>query len=99
MEKRNQELDQLDYQGLCDLAKSRNIKFVEAKGLDLRKGIRFHKDGSEWIAVDIDLPENEKIRTLGFLLENEPDTVAENIGIQMSAEKGSMTPVLTLCCS
>jgi hypothetical protein len=96
MENKNEEAGQLDYQALCDLAKSRNIKYVEAKGLDLRKGIRFHKDGSEWIAVDIDLSENEKIRTLGFLLENKPATVAENVGIHMEVDK---TPVLTLCCS
>ena len=99
MEERNQETGQVDYQGLRDLAKSRNIKYVEAKGLDLRKGVRFHKDGREWIAVDIDLPESEKIRTLGYLLENEPAAVASGIGIQMGDETSSLTPVLTLCCS
>lgn len=98
MDETNQEKGVLDYQALCDLAKSRNIKFVEARGLDTRKGIRFHKDGEEWIAIDSDLKENEKVRTLAFLLENEPETVASEIGIQVGGERGSVTPVLTLCC-
>jgi hypothetical protein len=99
MEEKNQETGSLDYQALCDLAKSRNIKCVEARGLDLRKGVRFHKDESEWIAIDIDLPLNEKIRTLGYLLEHEPETIASELGIEMGGEKSSTTPVLTLCCS
>ncbi len=99
MKERTQEAGQLDYQSFCDLARSRNIKYVEARGLDTRKGIRFHKDGQDWIAVDSDLPVNEKIRTLGYLLENEPETIAAQVGIRRGSETSSMTNVLTLCCS
>ncbi len=94
-----QKASMLDYPTLCDLARSRNIRFVEAKGLDTRKGVRFTKDGSEWIAVDSDLPIKEKIRTLGYLLENEPATAAAKLGFKTETEANSLTPVLTLCCS
>jgi len=99
MEKRKQKESALDYPTLRDLARSRNIRYVEARGLDTRKGVRFSKDGSDWIAVDSDLPVNEKIRTLGYLLENEPAIVAAKAGIKSGAEISSLTPVLTLCCS
>ena len=99
METKKQKSSMLDYPTLCDLARSRNIKYVEARGLDTRKGVRFTKDGSEWIAVDSDLPIGEKIRTLGFLLENEPVEMAERVGFRGVAESHSLSPVLTLCCS
>lgn len=89
----------LDYTTLQDLARSRNIKYVEAKGLDTRRGVRFTKDGSDWIAVDSDLSVKEKISALGFLLENEPATVAASAGVKMETGVSSLTPVLTLCCS
>jgi len=98
MEKKKHKGSTLDYTALRDLARSRNIRYVEARGLDTRKGVRFHKDGSDWIAVDKDLPVNEKIRTLGYLLENEPAAVAAKVGIGKD-KIGSLTPVLTLCCS
>ncbi len=88
----------LDYTALRDLARSRNIKYVEARGLDTRRGVRFTKDGYDWIAVDSDLPVNEKIRALGFLLEYEPVEVAETLGFKGRLEGGSLTPVLTMCC-
>ena len=88
----------IDYRTLIDLASSRNIKFVEASGLDTRRGIRFRRDGSDWIAVDSDLPVEEKIRTLGFLLENDTVTMATKVGINDFSSAGSMMPVLTLCC-
>ena len=72
---------------------------MEARGLDTRKGVRFTKDGSEWIAVDSELSVGEKIRTLGYLLENEPATIAEKVGFKEATRAGSLTPVLTLCCS
>jgi len=99
MEKQKQKASMLDYQTLCDLARSRNIRYVEARGLDTRKGIRFTKDGSDWIAVDSELPVNEKIRALGYLLENEPAAIAANAGLKGEAEASSLAPVLTLCCS
>ncbi len=99
MERREKKRSRLDYSTLRDLARSRNIEYVEARGLDLRKGVRFHKDGREWIAVDEDLPVNEKIRALGFLLENEPAAVAEAVGFGSKIEGSSHVPVLTMCCS
>lgn len=99
MEKRHRETNRLDYQGLCDLARSRNIRYVEARGLDTRKGIRFRKDGSDWIAVDSDLPVHEKVRALGYLLGNEPAAFAGKIGLQMGHRESLPAPVLTLCCS
>ncbi len=95
MEKKMQKASRLDYTTLQDLARSRNIKCVEARGLDLRKGVRFQKDGTEWIAVDRDLPITEKTRTLGFLLENEPEDVAKKLDITAGDQT---SPVLTLCC-
>jgi hypothetical protein len=89
----------IDYPTLIDLARSQCIKFVEARGLDTRKGIRFRQGDSEWIAVDSDLPVSEKIRALGYLLENKPVSVAAKAGIRGDFSKGSsMAPVLTLCC-
>jgi len=99
MEKRKQKASMLDYSALCDLARSRNVRYVEARGLDTRKGVRFSKDGSDWIAVDSDLPVKEKIRTLGYLLENEPATIAAKVGFEKKLEVSSLSPVLTLCCS
>ena len=61
--------------------------------------MRFSKDGTDWIAVDSELPIKEKIRTLGYLLESEPATIAAEVGIDSGAETSSLTPVLTLCCS
>lgn len=99
MEKRERKASRLDYTTLRDLARSRNIIYVEARGLDMRKGVRFTKGGSEWIAVDTDLPVNEKIRALGYLLENEPAEAAEAVGLKSRLEGSSLTPVLTMCCS
>ena len=94
-----QKASRLDYTTLRDLARSRNIQYVEARGLDLRKGVRFTKDGQDWIAVDSDLPVNEKIRALGFLLEHAPSAAAEAVGLKGRLEKSSLTPVLTMCCN
>jgi hypothetical protein len=99
MEKEKGKASFLDYPTLIDLARSRQIRFLEARGLDTRKGVRFHKDGSEYIAVDSDLPVSERIRALGFLLENEPAVMAEKVGLKGEFSAGSsMTQVLTLCC-
>ena len=98
METGEHKRSRLDYTTLRDLARSRNITYVEARGLDLRKGVRFTKDGRDWIAVDSDLPVNEKIRALGFLLEQEPAAVAAAVGFKDTLKGGSLTPVLTMCC-
>jgi hypothetical protein len=89
----------LDYPMLQDLARSRGIKVIEAKGLDTRRGVRFCRNGTEWLAVDASLPVEEKIRTLGFLLENERADMAGKAGLQTGFPMGSgMSHVLTLCC-
>ncbi len=99
MEKRTRKASTLDYPTLRDLARSRNIRYVEARGLDTRKGVRFRKDGSDWIAVDSDLSVREKIRTLGYLLETTPTNMATTVGIKGEfSEMSSLSPVLTLCC-
>ncbi|MGC9194415.1 MAG: hypothetical protein ACP5IL_03050 [Syntrophobacteraceae bacterium] len=99
MENRERKASRLDYTTLQDLARSRNVTCIEARGLDLRKGVRFTRDGHDWIAVDSDLPVGEKIRALGFLLENEPAAVAEAVGFKSKIEGTSLIPVLTMCCS
>ncbi len=92
-------LHRMDFATLMDLARSKHIKVVEARGLDTRRGVRFQKDGSEWIAVDSDLSVSEKIRTLGFLLGKEPGEAARDMGFKTDfAGSNSMTHVLTLCC-
>ncbi len=60
----------LDFQGLAELASSQNIRVVEAAGLGNSNGIRFRKSGKEWIAVNSSLSSMEKIRALGFLLND-----------------------------
>lgn len=72
---------------------------VEAHGLDTRKGVRFRRDGLDWIALDTDLAACEKTRTLGYLLRNEPKSVASKAKIEGDFSSGSgLSPVLTLCC-
>ena len=41
MEKGKGKASFLDYPTLIELARSRDIRFVEARGLDTRKGVRF----------------------------------------------------------
>jgi hypothetical protein len=92
-------LQRMDYRTLMDLALSKNIRVLEAKGLDMRRGIRFRKDGRDWIAVDSDLPMNEKTRALGFLLKEDPRFTADAVEkLGEFGAVGTMTPVLTLCC-
>lgn len=89
----------MDLTSLMDLAGSKGIRVVEARGLDTGRGVRFHKGGSEWIAVDSDLSMNEKIRTLGFLLGKGPGEAARETGFKTDfTGSSSITHVLTLCC-
>lgn len=62
----------IDYEGLIELAKSREITVVEMEDLEGKCGIRFQKNGKNWIAISAGQPVSEKIRALGFLLENYP---------------------------
>ncbi len=99
MEERKHKGSFIDYPTLIDLARSQCIEFVEARGLDTRKGIRFRQGDREWIAIDSDLPVSEKIRALGYLLDNKPAGVAARVGIKGDfSESSSLVPVLTLCC-
>lgn len=82
-----------------DLARAANFKVVEARGLDTRNGIRFHKDGLEWIAVNSDLSVSEKTRVLGYLMDNGPKDVAARFGKSWtSACSAESSCALTLCC-
>jgi hypothetical protein len=80
--------DILDFQGLAELASSRNIKVVEADGLEDSSGIRFQKSGNEWIAVNSSLSSTEKIRALGFLLN---DRSHESLSGSRGARRSSGT--------
>ncbi|MCE5244557.1 MAG: hypothetical protein ABFD98_06355 [Syntrophobacteraceae bacterium] len=66
----------IDYEGLIELAKSREITVVEMEDLEGKCGIRFEKNGKKWIAIAAGQPVSEKIRALGFLLENYPGWTA-----------------------
>jgi len=58
------------YTNLKDLARSRYIKVIETSSLKGRSGMRFRSSGNDTIAVNAQMPMSEKIRALGFLLEN-----------------------------
>lgn len=92
-------LHRMDYRTLVDLARTHAIQVVEARGLDTRNGVRFFKNGREWIALNEDLPIEEKTRALGYLLYHSPGTVAERMGMPAGFSGGdSQSYVLTLCC-
>jgi hypothetical protein len=92
-------LQRTDYRTLQDLARSANFKVVEAKGLDNRNGVRFHKEGVEWIAVNSDLPAREKVRVLGYLMLNGPGDIAAKLGRSWSSTcNEGFSCALTLCC-
>ncbi len=92
-------LHRTDYTTLLDLARTANIKVVEVKGLDTRNGVRFHKDGLDWIAVNSDLPIEEKTRVVGFLMEKNAGDVARDLGGSWRARCNDGDGcVLTLCC-
>jgi len=60
----------ITYTNLRDLARSRYINVIETSSLDGRSGMRFHDAGRDTIAINSEEPMSEKIRALGFLLEN-----------------------------
>jgi hypothetical protein len=92
-------LQRTDYTTLLDLARTANFKVVEARGLDTRNGIRFHRNGLDWIAINSDLSIREKTRVLGFLMGRSASDVAGNFGKSWGFACSTGTGcVLTLCC-
>lgn len=65
----------MSLQDLSDLARSRNIRVIEAEGLGKKSGLRYQKNGVEWIVLNTAMSENEKTRALGFLLEENPEFI------------------------
>lgn len=62
-------------QQLFELAGSKNIRVVEAEGLGEKSGLRYQKNGVEWIVLNAAMSESEKIRAMGFLMEENPKFV------------------------
>jgi hypothetical protein len=60
---------------LLELARSRNIRVIEAEGLGEKSGLRYQKRGVEHIVLNSSMTDNEKIRALGHLLEEDPNVV------------------------
>ncbi len=83
-------------QGLIELAASRSIRVIEAEGLGQKSGLRYQKNGVEWIVLNSSMSDNEKRRAMGFLLEENPtfmelDTakIARQLGlISLQCPKG-----------
>jgi hypothetical protein len=75
-------------QELFELARSKNIRVIEAEGLGEKSGLRYQKRGVEWIVLNSSMSDNEKVRALGHLLEEDPSAVeldtakvAEQLGL------------------
>lgn len=58
-----------------ELASSKNIRVIEAEGLGQKSGLRYQKHGVEWIVLNSSMSEGEKIRAIGYLLEENPKYV------------------------
>jgi len=86
----------MNLQEFLELAGSKNIRVIEAEGLGEKSGLRYKKNGVEWIVLNSSMSENEKMRAMGFLLEENPrfielDTVkiARQLGlISLQCPKG-----------
>ena len=83
-------------QDLIELAGSRGIRVIEAEGLGEKSGLRYQKRGVEFIVLNSSLSDNEKMRAMGHLLEENPrvaelDThkIAQQLGlISLQCPKG-----------
>jgi hypothetical protein len=83
-------------QELFELARSKNIRVIEAEGLGDKSGLRYRKRGVEWIILNSSMSDNEKMRAMGHLLEEDPSVVeldtakiAEQLGlISLRCPKG-----------
>jgi hypothetical protein len=88
--------DPVDLQELLELARSKSIRVIEAEGLGGKSGLRYQKRGIEHIVLNSSMSDNEKMRALGFLLEENPSVVeldthkiAEQLGlISLQCPKG-----------
>ena len=86
----------VDLKEFLELARSKNIRVIEAEGLGDKSGLRFQKRGVETIVLNSSMSDNEKVRAMGYLLEEdssavELDTgkVAEQLGlISLQCPKG-----------
>ena len=86
----------VDLQELLELARSKNIRVIEAEGLGDKSGLRFQKRGVETIVLNSSMSDNEKVRAMGYLLEEDSSAVeldtgkiAEQLGlISLQCPKG-----------
>jgi hypothetical protein len=92
----NETRNPVDLQELLELARSKNIRVIEAEGLGDKSGLRYRKSGVEWIVLNSSISDSEKIRAMGYLLEEDSSTVeidtakiAEQLGlISLQCPKG-----------
>jgi hypothetical protein len=86
----------VDLQELFELARSRSIRVIEAEGLGDKSGLRYRKRGVETIVLNSSMSDDEKIRAMGYLLEEDSSAVeldtakiAEQLGlISLRCPKG-----------
>ena len=71
----NETRNPMSLQEFFELAKSKNIQVIEAEGLGEKSGLRYQKNGVEWIVLNSSMSENEKMRAMGFLLEENPEVI------------------------
>jgi hypothetical protein len=89
----------LNYQELINLAESRGLRVVEGTGPDLKDAARFSRSGKEWIIINESLSESEKIRSLGFLLDNYSGKFKTDIqGLENPTPSGGADFLLSLKC-
>jgi hypothetical protein len=77
----------VDLQGFLELARSKNIRVIEAEGLGEKSGLRFQKRGVETIVINSSMSDDEKIRAMGFLLEEDSSAVELDTG-KVAAQLG-----------
>jgi hypothetical protein len=76
----NETTNPMTLQEFFELARSRNIRVMEAEGLGEKSGLRYQKKGVEWIVLNSSMSEKEKIRAMGFLLEENPRVIELDTG-------------------
>jgi hypothetical protein len=67
-------------QELLELARSKCIRVIEAEGLGDKSGLRFQKRGVETIVLNSSMSDDEKIRAMGYLLEEDSSAVELDTG-------------------
>ena len=76
----NETRNPMTLQELIELARSKNIRVTEAEGLGEKSGLRYKKKGVEWIVLNSSMSEKEKMRAMGFLLEENPEVIELDTG-------------------